>query len=151
MALAMERPMPKPLLSSLERNLRAFCVEYEMLQGTHRYNPDGEDRGRQQILPFLKKQTAFANTKYSFGYDVIDGGKIFPEHVSVYAVQTGDRVTMSTDGYPQLFDTLEASEHYLAKCLQDDPECIYELRSTKGIYHGNSSYDDHAYISFNIE
>lgn len=138
-------------LDVLMRDLRAFCVEYEMIQGTHHYDPDGEDSGRQQILPFLKKQTVFANTNYSFGYDVIDGGRIYPEHVQVYAVQTGDRVTMSSDGYPKLFDTLEASEHYLARFLQEDPECIYELRSTKGIYHGNVSFDDRAYISFNVE
>lgn len=138
-------------LDGLMSNLRAFFVELEMIKGNHSYSRDGVDFGREKILPFLKEQNLFANTNYSFGYDVIDGGDIIASNVLVYAVQTGDRVTMSTDGYPKLFDTLEDSEKYLAQCIKNDPECIYELRGTKGIASGNISYDDRAYIGFSVE
>lgn len=82
---------------------------------------------------------------------MIDGGSVNLNHIHVYAVQTGDKVTMSTDGYPKLFDSLEDTERYLEKCIHDDPECLYELRGTKCIQHGNVSYDDRAYISFRVE
>ncbi len=138
-------------LDTLMSDLRAFFIEAEMIRGTHHYDADGEDTGRACILPFLKEQTVFANTEYSFGYDVIDGGSVNLNHIHVYAVQTGDKVTMSTDGYPKLFDSLEDTERYLEKCIHDDPECLYELRGTKCIQHGNVSYDDRAYISFRVE
>jgi len=138
-------------LDILMSDLRAFCIESEMLKGNYSYNVKGSDYGRSCIMPFLKEQGIFANTNYSFGYDVINGGDIFPEHVKVYAVQTGDRVIMASDGYPRLFDTLEDSEKYLSKGLKEDPECMYALRNTKGIYSGNVSFDDRAYIGFNVE
>ena len=138
-------------LDSLMSDLRAFFVELQMIRGNYSYDPNEEDYGRACILPYLKEQNIFANTEYSFGYDVINGGKINLANVRKYAVQSGDRVVIASDGYPKLFDSLEDTEMYLEKCIREDPECLYSLRGTKGIYYGNSSYDDRAFVGFTVK
>ncbi|MCR4896596.1 MAG: toll/interleukin-1 receptor domain-containing protein [Lachnospiraceae bacterium] len=131
-------------------DLRAFCVEDAQQKGIDINASGEEDYGRTQILPFLKAFTGFANSDLSFGYDCLNGGPIHKERVKVYQVQTGDFVVLASDGYPRLFDTLEETEDYLAKCLEEDPLCIYKLRGTKGIKKGCISYDDRCYISFTV-
>ena len=130
--------------------LRAFCIEADRLSGAPR-SPDGEDYGRKEILPYLKVQNLFANTDYSFGYDVLNGGTIQAERVKVYAIQRGDHVVLATDGYPKLFDTLSECEAYLHDALQRDRECIYLLRGTKGVRPGDETFDDRAFLSFVVK
>ena len=132
-------------------DLRAFCIEAAELQHASITNDEEGDFGRSQILPFLKQFTMFANSKKSFGYDVINGGEIFKERVKVYQVKPGDHVVLASDGYPKLFDTLEETEEYLRKCLEEDPACIYKLRGTKGVKKGDMSYDDRCFVGFTVE
>ena len=132
-------------------DLRAFCIEAAELQNMKTPFDAEEDYGSTQILPFLKQFTMFANTDKSFGYDVINGGKVFKERVKVYQVQPGDHVVLASDGYPKLFDTLEETEKYLRESLQEDPLCINRLRGTKGVKKGDLSYDDRCFISFTVE
>ena len=138
-------------LDVLMSNLRAFFIESAMINGNYHYDSFGEDFGRKCILPYLKEQGIFANTNYSFGYSVINGGTIIPKNVKVYSVQSGDRIILATDGYPKLFDTLEASEQYLELKLKEDPDCVYSLRGTKGVSSGNVSFDDRAFIGFSVD
>lgn len=137
-------------VDNLLSGLRAFCVEAAKLNGDAG-QAEGEDYGRQKILPFLKVQNLFANTDYSFGYDVLNGGAIRAERVKVYAIQRGDHVVMASDGYPKLFDTLSESEAYLRDALRKDRECIYLLRGTKGVAPENESYDDRTFLSFVVK
>lgn len=132
-------------------DLRAFCMEVVKIRGNVSNHSKGEDYGREQILPYLKVQALFANTNYSFGYDVMNGGAIQTEHVKVYAVQKGDHVVMATDGYPKLFDTLSECEAYLHNALRRDRECMYLLRGTKGVREGHATFDDRAFLSFVVE
>ena len=91
-----------------------------------------------------------ANYSGEFGYDVINGGKICPDNVIVYQVKAGDRVILASDGYPDLFDTIEETENYLFLMLENDPLCIHDLRGTKGVLPGNQSFDDRSYIGFYV-
>ena len=93
----------------------------------------------------------FANSDLSIGYDVLDGGDIHTDHVRVFYVRPGDRVVMATDGYPELFDTLEETENHLKDAVKKDPSCTGLLRGTKGIRKGDQSYDDRAYVAFTVE
>lgn len=132
--------------------LRAFCIQIER----DRLGKNADESvlslyGREQILPYLKAYTSLANRNVPFGYDVIDGGKINPDHVQIYAVQRDDCVVMASDGYPKLFDTLEETEVYLKNALEADPICVGLLRGTKGIDPGNVSYDDRTYVSFRVK
>ena len=131
-------------------DLRAFCVEAADLQGMNVGIDLNRDYGREQILPFMMRYLWFANSDKSFGYDVINGGSVRPERVKIYKVHEGDHVVLASDGYPKLFDTLEETEEYLRKCLEEDPECVYKLRGTKGVKAGNVSYDDRCFIGFTV-
>ena len=129
--------------------LRAFCIQIERdRRGKEATEQELSDFGRQMILPYLKEYISLANRNVPFGYDVLDGGNIFPDHVKIYTVQKDDTVVMASDGYPRLFDTFEETENYLKKALALDPTCIDLLRGTKGIAKGNESYDDRTYVSF---
>ena len=128
-------------------DLRAFYTELYLLK--HRDITD-EDPGRTAILPLLKEFPSMANQDGEFGYDVINGGDICTDHIVVYPVKPGDRIILASDGYPELFDTLEETERYLFRMIEKDPLCIHELRGTKGVGLGNQSFDDRSYISFYV-
>ena len=132
-------------------DLRAFCIEAAELQNLEFSVNEEVDYGREQILPFLKEFTLFANSEKTFGYDVINGGEIHKERVKIYSVQPGDRVVMASDGYPKLFDSLEETEEYLQRSLKEDPMCVSRIRGTKGIIAGNISYDDRCFVAFTVE
>lgn len=135
-----------PKVDTLLAGLRAFVTEVEQAKAPGL--PLAPDFGRRRILPYLQMQPLLANTAGSFGYPVINGGKIDASQVKVYPVQKGDHVVLASDGYPKLFDTLAECEDYLARALQKDRACLYVLRGTKGVAEGNFSYDDRAFLSF---
>ena len=58
---------------------------------------------------------------------------------------------MASDGYPVLFDSLSETENYLMQAVEDDSNCVYSLRGTKGIQPGNQSYDDRTYVGFTVK
>ena len=128
--------------------LRAFFTELYMLNNDIMMD---DDPGRAAILPALKKYPCMANVPGEFGYDVINGGDICPDNVIIYPVKQGDRIILASDGYPELFDTLEETENHLLRLLEKDPMCIHELRGTKGVRPGNQSFDDRSYLSFYAE
>ncbi len=128
-------------------DLRAFCFEAAKLQNLELGD---RDYGREQILPFLRMATLFANQESPFGYDVLNGGPIHPEHVRIHTLKPGDEVVLASDGYPELFDTLAETEANLQRVLPLDPMCLGVLRSTKGMKPGNVSYDDRSYIRFTV-
>ena len=128
-------------------DLRAFYTELYLLQNK---TITDEDPGRAAILPFLKEFPSMANQDGEFGYDVINGGDIRPDNVIIYPVKAGDRIILASDGYPELFDTLEETERHLFQLLEKDPLCIHELRGTKSVKPGNQSFDDRSYISFYV-
>jgi glycerophosphoryl diester phosphodiesterase len=109
------------------------------------------DIGREAILPFLKKQTDFANDESYFGYPVLNGDKITEKYILKYKVSEGDHVVIASDGYPKLFPTLEESESYLEKVLKNDPLSINENIQTKMTVKGNFSFDDRSYLNFIVE
>lgn len=132
-------------------DLRAFCIQIEKDRSREQVEDvQLSEYGRRCILPYLKQYVTLANRDVPFGYDVIDGGDINTSHVKVYVVQKNDCVVMATDGYPRLFNSLESTEDYLQKALEEDPMCIGILRGTKGISKGNVSYDDRTYLSFKV-
>lgn len=70
------------------------------------------------------------------------------EKLVVIPVPAGSWVTLATDGYPVLFETLEESEAALAAALKKDPLCYRENPQTKGLITGNTSFDDRCYLQF---
>ena len=54
-------------------------------------------------------------------YTVIDGFPIPLDKVKTYKTSDAQTLILATDGYPQLFPTLVATESHLQECLHDDP------------------------------
>ena len=107
------------------------------------------DIGREYILPIIAKQSLLANSEDSeYGYDVLDGINIKIENVKIYKVKKGDEIVLASDGYPELENTLEASEKILKEILKTDTLLINKFKSTKGLQKGNNSFDDRTYIRF---
>lgn len=128
-------------------DLRVFYTE---LYGVKNVIVTDEDPGRAAILPLLKEFPTMTNQTVEFGYDVINGGNICTDHIIIFPVNPGDRIILASDGYPELFDTIEETERCLFHMLEKDPLCIHELRGTKGVRPGNQSFDDRSYISFYV-
>ena len=106
------------------------------------------DPGRDFIMPFLTRQALLQNCPYEnqFSFAVFDGFTIDPKKVIVFPVGKAKEFVLSSDGYPQTFNTLEKSEQYLHAIMQKDPNCIREYNCTKGLKKGNRSFDDRAYL-----
>jgi hypothetical protein len=111
------------------------------------------DKGRELVLPLLKKKYRFRNTETDspFSFGAIDGSRVPERFIEVHQLPTQTCVVvLCSDGYPRALGTLEESEAYLGKILSADPLCISQLIGTKGVSIGNHSFDDRAYIRFRL-
>lgn len=111
------------------------------------------DPGRAFILPFLKQQAWLQNRKMEdsrYAYAVFDGFPVPMEQVKCFSVATESEIVLASDGYPKLFFTLDETEAYLQRILEEDPMCMYLNPGTKGVLPGNCSYDDRAYLRLQI-
>lgn len=137
-------------IDELLSSLRAFAIEVYLAEGGDPQEIYTNDVGRAAILPFLKKQSLFANRAGEFGYPVLEGSGIVEDLLRIYPVSVGDRVVLASDGYPRLFPTLTESEDYLREVLLRDPLAIRENRQTKTVPPSGRSFDDRAYLSFTV-
>lgn len=109
------------------------------------------DYGAEYIKPLLQYQYLFNNDiNSSYGYPVLDGNDIHLEQLITYKVKPSDEIVLASDGYPIIKPTLTESEEYLKNLLKQDPLCIEQFISTKGLNPGNNSYDDRVYVRFII-
>lgn len=106
------------------------------------------DPGRKAILPELVE----AMRQQNLGYPVIDGFQIPLKKVKRIGnfPKGSTQLVLASDGYPKLLPTLEATEAYLKRCLQNDPLCIKRHKATKGLKPGSQSFDDRAYIRIEL-
>jgi len=139
------------LIDTILANTRAFFLETEILKGKTINELRKNDTGRDFILPLLKEQARFQNTKLNskYSYSVIDGFEINLKDVKRIKVN-GKSIVLASDGYPKLFDTLEDSENYLNFIIKNDPLCFRLFKSTKGVSINANSFDDRAYIKIEI-
>ena len=130
-------------------DVRALFNKLKLLEGTTPEEIMEEDFGREYINPIIKKQSLFANsTDKEYGFSVLDGLNIIPENINIYKVNKGDEIILASDGYPELKNTLEASEKLLKDVLKNDPLLINDFKSTKCLNKEKQSYDDRTYIRF---
>ena len=140
-------------IDQLLAEVRAAYLEAKLLQGCTEEELLADDPGRAVLRPFLVEQSRFQNLPTSaspYAFAVFDGFPLPPDALQVLPVTKGERVVLASDGYPRLFPTLAATEVWLAEQLQKDPLCIRSYQSTKGMYKGQCSFDDRAYVSFRI-
>ena len=100
-------------------------------------------------MPLIEKQLWFENGPGMFGYPVLNGLNFAEEMIKVWTVPSGAEVVLASDGYPQLYRTLEESEAKLREIIAEDPMCLGVSggkTGVKGIMEGMESYDDRAYV-----
>lgn len=126
------------------------CLAYGIISACEQQGekPPWNGDARGAIMPFLESQPFLSNNHSRFGYGVLNGSDDALEFIEVFPVTKGSHLVLGTDGYPQLFESLEMTEAYLASCLEHDRECLADLEGTKGVEEGNVSFDDRAFLSF---
>lgn len=111
------------------------------------------DPGRNFIYRFLQQQAILQNNpdkNQPYSFPVFDGFPINMHQVRIFSIGNHTQIVLSSDGYPCLFPTLRESECYLMNILENDPLCMRQYKSTKGIKKGNCSFDDRAYLKIRI-
>lgn len=129
---------------------RALALELARLDGESDENLLSNDIGREFIMPLLKKQHLLANSSSKYGFAVLNGTPFDTSKILTFDVKENDTIIMASDGYPEIFDTLEKTEERLKEIINKDPLCDTDFISTKGIVPGNTSFDDRTYIKFTV-
>ncbi len=106
------------------------------------------DTGRELIMPELLKIPEYANKEGKYGFPMLNGGDIIENFTEIFSVEAGSEIVLTSDGYPMVAGTLEKSERYLARVIEEDPLCMGLHKSTKGVAKGQISFDDRSYIRF---
>lgn len=129
---------------------RALALELARLDGESDENLLNNDIGREFIMPLLKKQHLLANSNSKYGFAVLNGTPFDTSKILTFDVKENDTIIMASDGYPEIFDTLEKTEERLKEIIKKGPLCDTDFISTKGIAPGNTSFDDRTYIKFTV-
>jgi hypothetical protein len=139
------------LYDEITSNARILYNEALLKQGYTINDLLNNDLGAEYIKPLLQAQYLFDNDSDSvFGYPILNGNNISLDKIITYKLNDGVEVVLASDGYPIIENTLEKSELYLKKVLEEDPLCMNLYKSMKGLKPGNISYDDRAYVRFII-
>lgn len=139
-------------IDELLANVRSFYIQTELAMGKSCHSIQEIDFGREFILPLLKRQSIFQNSnlKTEFNYAVIDGFEIDAKEIKIIQVKHAKTIILASDGYPKVFSTLKKSEEYLSEIIEIDPLFYKKYKSTKGLKTDNSSFDDRAYLKFQL-
>lgn len=106
-----------------------------------------DDVARKAVIPLMLESMQEQNKTYS----VIDGFPIPEKYVKVISLDFQPwEIVLASDGYPFLCNTLDESEQKLAHQKSTDPLNIGNFKATKGFMQGNNSFDDRAYIRFQV-
>lgn len=137
---------------------RAFVLELEIIKAGEIEEAEkiellrGNDAGRAFIIPLLKEQSYFQNSPAAnpYAYGVIDGFPLNERYIKTIEVGKAGYIVLASDGYPELFPTLEETEEKLRALLSEDPLCFRKNKSTKGVLPGHDSFDDRAYLKLKL-
>lgn len=137
---------PKPYEQTLAE-MRAAKVAELLASGISRDSILADDTARSAIIPQMLREMRNQNVTYA----VIDGFHIPAAKVPVITLDFRPwEIVLATDGYPFLCPTLAESERRLQQQKTDDPLNIGAFKATKGFLAGNNSFDDRAYIRFQV-
>lgn len=128
--------------------LRKYVLELGIMDGFDLDEMIEKQLDRKVIQPFLDQQYRFENSPSFFGYPVINGTPIADSYLASFKVQANQEVILASDGYPCLKETLVESENELKRILKEDPHCMKEFLSTKGLSKNQISFDDRSFIRF---
>ena len=134
-------------------DIRCRAIRYYLEHGYTEEDIKQNDKGRAFIYDAMVDQLHFQNDPdphNPYAYPVIDGQPINPARIRSYAVDGLHELILTSDGYPEVFDTLEETEAHLAEVLARDPLCIHENPASKCLVAGNRSFDDRTYLKLEL-
>lgn len=142
-------PAPSERLISLAR---AEFLNASIQMGVLPTAPSLQEAERLFMNYLISAQRGLANDPaHSLGYGVINGTLIPDKFLREIDIEYSTaEIILGTDGYPELFTTLAATEDHLKRVQVIDPYCIRENIGPKGIAPGQVSFDDRAYIRVRI-
>ena len=141
------------LVDTILTDIRCRAIHHYLEHGYTETDIQKNDKGRAFIYDALCEQLHFQNdpdTTNPYRYVVIDGQPIDASLVPALPVGDAMELILTSDGYPQVCDTLEASEQVLHQVLVKDPLCINENPSSKCLVVGNRSFDDRTYLRLRL-
>ncbi|MFY4774267.1 hypothetical protein [Metabacillus sp. RGM 3146] len=140
------------LIDSLMANMRNDILQSYLKKYTIEQLME-EDHSWKDIQPFMLRQYSFQNSQFEspLSYAVCDGFSIHESQLKKVKIQNAKSIVLASDGYPELENTLEATEEKLQLFLKNDPLCFSIYRSVKGLKKGNISFDDRTYVKVNLE
>ena len=137
---------PKPPEAELAA-MRAEEVKRLLAEGVTVDELLRNDIARPVIIPHMLETMRQQNISYS----VIDGFPIDRRHVRIIPLDFRPwEIVLASDGYPVLCPTLSESEQRLQQQREEDPLNIGAFKATKAFIPGNNSFDDRAFIRFQV-
>jgi hypothetical protein len=133
-------------VDAVATGMRAALTEALLATGTSVEEITATDPGRASIFGLLCTQRAFANQEVPFGYGCINGTPVPSTYIETWNLEHGERLILTSDGYPVVLDTYDETEDRLAELMAADPLCIRELRSTKVLSAGAVGIDDRTWV-----
>lgn len=141
-------------VDELYTKIRVMTIDYLLKTGYTVEDLIQRDLAREFIDHLIKRQPEMRNKRFGYEYDyaVIDGLNEPPQElIKVTDVpEDVNELVFATDGYVKLFPTLQESEDFLKHVKEVDPLCYQEFAGIKGFSNDQVSYDDRAYIRFQI-
>ena len=133
---------PKPMEAANAAKRIAYIREHHLSESSILEHDEGRDHIINDIIASMRLQ----NKTFS----VIDGTPIYLRGVKRIPAENAHEIVLATDGYPFLYPTLAESEAALKNLLINDPCCMEIYQATKACMKGQQSFDDRAYLRFNI-
>ena len=141
-------------VDELYTKIRIMTIEYFLATGYTEKQLLEEDVAGKFVQNLSKRQPYIRNKLYNSKYDyaVIDGfNKPNKELIKCIDVPSDVKeIVFVSDGYRKPFSSLKESEEYLKHIKEVDPLCYKEFAYERGFYNNQESYDDRAYIRFEI-
>lgn len=141
-------------VDELYTKIRTMTIEYLLATGYTEEQLLEEDIARNFVQNLTKRQPYIRNKIYNSEYDyaVIDGfNKPDERLIKCIDLPKGIKeIVFISDGYRKPFDTLKKTEEYLKYIKEVDPLCYKDFAYIRGFYKNQESYDDRAYVRFEI-
>ena len=137
---------PKPAEAELAA-MRAEEVKRLLAEGHIVEDLCRNDIARPVIIPRMLETMKQQNN----GYSVIDGFPIDRRHIRIIPLDFRPwEIVLASDGYPVLCKTMAESEAALQQQRATDPLNIGTFQATKAFHPDFNSFDDRAYIRFQV-
>lgn len=135
-------------------DLRRAWIQAQMVRGLTEADLLQNDSSWEVITPLIGALKVFANSDHAmahpYGFGVINGSHVPDRYVEVFDAESASEIVFASDGYPEVYPSLDETEAALRRTLQQDPLMYKVHPQVKGLRPGWQSYDDRSYIRFRI-